>query len=292
LSSLILGLCIPPPLATLLLDTPVGEPWIDAVGQLETRLQSINARGRVKASRDLGEIAEALRIVVRRPSTLVSSLGNSPRHTIKVATKLRAFFLALLQPIRTNMSTNMQVLQTSVLLKYRPLFTFLQRNAADVANEIQRAYVGAARTYYETGFRRYIRCLNSARASPSTWVDFVLLMILPDANLREDRAYRQYLWLRNRCYSQCGATRIWEVRRTSCDFSIPYRGEVIRNTTLGLVSPFTYRSFDSQRHSRHSFVPLFSCLWITLRRSTLSLSGSSIEKRSLRPSCLYRHYCP
>lgn len=54
----------------------------------------------------------------------------------------------------------MQVLQTSIFLKYRPLFTFLQRHASSVANELQRAYVGAARTYYETGFRRYIRSLG------------------------------------------------------------------------------------------------------------------------------------
>lgn len=168
MSSLILDLCIPPPLATLLLDTPVGEPWIDAVGQLETRLQSIKARGRVKASRDLIEIAEALRIVVRMPKHSLVRFGKVlTQQTLKVATKLRAFFLALIQPIRTNMSTNMQILQASVLLKYRPLFVFLQRNAADVANEIQRSYASAARMYYETGFRRYIRTLNSARASLS-----------------------------------------------------------------------------------------------------------------------------
>jgi len=76
LASLILDLCIPPPLATLLLDTPVGEPWIDAVGQLETRLQSIKARGRVKASRDLMEIAEALRIVVRVPKHYLVRFGK------------------------------------------------------------------------------------------------------------------------------------------------------------------------------------------------------------------------
>jgi hypothetical protein len=184
LSSLILDLCIPPPLATLLLDTPVGEPWIEAVSQLETRLQSIKARGRVKASRDLMEIAEALRIVVRMPcqSNLLSALGNYSRQPFKVATKLRAFFLNLLQPIRTNMSTNMQILQTSVLLKYRSLFVFLQRNAADVANEIQRSYVSAARMYYETGFRRYIRTLNSARASLSVCLYFWLLITLPGAH--------------------------------------------------------------------------------------------------------------
>ena len=66
----------------------------------------------------------------------------------------------MLQPIRTSMTTNMQVMQTSILLKYRPLYAFLQRHAANVASEVQRAYVGAARTYFETGFRRYIRSLG------------------------------------------------------------------------------------------------------------------------------------
>jgi hypothetical protein len=54
----------------------------------------------------------------------------------------------------------MQVLQTSIILKYKPLFAFLQRQAANVAQEVQRAYMGVARTYYETGFRRYSRSLG------------------------------------------------------------------------------------------------------------------------------------
>ena len=58
------------------------------------------------------------------------------------------------------MTTNMQVLQTSVLVKYRPLYEFLQECAEDVAKEVQHVYVAAARVYYETGFRRYIRSLG------------------------------------------------------------------------------------------------------------------------------------
>ena len=68
--------------------------------------------------------------------------------------------MALLQPIRTSVTTNMQVVQTSILLKYRSLFGFLLRQAANVAQEVQRAYVAATRTYYETGFRRYSRSLG------------------------------------------------------------------------------------------------------------------------------------
>ncbi|KDR83878.1 hypothetical protein GALMADRAFT_236339 [Galerina marginata CBS 339.88] len=140
LSSLLSEITVPPSLATTILDTNVGEPWIDAILDFERRLNTSKARTRVKAARDLGEVVEGLRIVA--------------------ATKLRSFFLALLQPIRSNVTTNMQVIQTSVLLKYSSLFGFLQRQAPAVATELQRAYVGAARLYYETGFRRYARTLG------------------------------------------------------------------------------------------------------------------------------------
>jgi vacuolar protein sorting-associated protein 52 len=59
----------------------------------------------------------------------------------------------------------MQVIQTSILLKFRPLFLFLQRHAPPIASEVQRAYVGAARVYYETGFRRYVRSLGWIKVS-------------------------------------------------------------------------------------------------------------------------------
>lgn len=78
----------------------------------------------------------------------------------QAATKIRSFFFAVIQPIKTSMTTNMQVLQTSVLVKYRILYEFLQNFAEDVAKEIQRTYVVAARVYYETGFRRYTRSLG------------------------------------------------------------------------------------------------------------------------------------
>ena len=79
---------------------------------------------------------------------------------LQAATKIRAFFLALLQPNRASMTTNMHVVQTTVFLKYRPLYAFLMRHASNVATELQKAYVATARTYYETGFRRYMRSLG------------------------------------------------------------------------------------------------------------------------------------
>lgn len=65
MSSLISDITIPPPLAKLILDTNVGEPWIEAIVDFERRLNTSRERSRVKAARDLVEVAEGLRIVVR-----------------------------------------------------------------------------------------------------------------------------------------------------------------------------------------------------------------------------------
>ncbi|KAF8917919.1 Vps52-domain-containing protein [Mucidula mucida] len=140
LSSLISDIAIPPAMARLILDSSVGEPWIETIEEFERKLEKGKTRSRVKAARDIGEVSEGLRIVA--------------------AGKIRLFFLALFKPILKSVTTNILVIQTSVILKYRPLYTFLQRQAPNVAHEIQRSYVGTARTYYETGFRRYARSLG------------------------------------------------------------------------------------------------------------------------------------
>jgi hypothetical protein len=55
---------VSPELAKTILDTNVGEPWLDAIMDFEHRLDTSKARTRVKAARDLGEVMEGLRIVV------------------------------------------------------------------------------------------------------------------------------------------------------------------------------------------------------------------------------------
>lgn len=135
------------------------------MGELERRLDALKARPKVKAARDLAEVAEGLRIAVSALAPLrAATYSFAGVRSPQAASKIRALFLALFQPIRANMSTNIHVLQTSVLLKYQPLFAFLQRHAPPVALEVQRAYAGAARTYYETGFRRYARTMSQVLA--------------------------------------------------------------------------------------------------------------------------------
>jgi hypothetical protein len=46
------------------------------------------------------------------------------------------------------------------LLKYQPFYAFLLRHAPKVAKQVERGYVTAARSYYETALRRYTRSLG------------------------------------------------------------------------------------------------------------------------------------
>lgn len=151
-----LDLCIPPSQATLILDTDVCEEWLVTIADFERRLEAIQARSKVKAARDLEDVAEGLRIAV----CLSINDINAAARLVQAAIKIRSFLLGLLQPLRSSVSTNIHVLQTSVLQKYQVLFGFLQRQAAAVAFEVQRAYAASARTYYETGFRRYARIVT------------------------------------------------------------------------------------------------------------------------------------
>lgn len=85
----------------------------------------------------------------------------------KALAQLPSFLLSLIKPLRSassGLSTNLAVLQTSVLLKYRPFYSFLLRHSPKSAKQVERGYVMAARSYYETGMRRYARALGQIKS--------------------------------------------------------------------------------------------------------------------------------
>ncbi|KAK4689843.1 vacuolar protein sorting-associated protein 52, partial [Tremellales sp. Uapishka_1] len=105
-------------------------------------MAAIAKRGKVRATTELEAVIDGLRV--------------------KALTQLPPFLLSLLKPLRsasTGLSTNLPVLQTSLLLKYQPFYAFLHTNSPRLAKQVERGYVNAARAYYETGMRRYTRAL-------------------------------------------------------------------------------------------------------------------------------------
>jgi hypothetical protein len=86
---------------------------------------------------------------------------------LSALTQLSPFLLSLIRPLKSaskGLSTNLAVLQTSLLLKYQPFYSFLARQSPKIAKQVERGYVNAARGYYETAFRRYTRALGVIKA--------------------------------------------------------------------------------------------------------------------------------
>lgn len=121
--------------------------WLQAVAELEDKMVAVKSRGsKVKAARELEGVIEGL--------------------SLKAMHALPPFLLTLIRPLRSaskGLSTNLAVMQTSLLLKYQPFYAFLHRQSPQHAKQVERGYVNAVRAYYETGMRRYARALTQIR---------------------------------------------------------------------------------------------------------------------------------
>ncbi|KDE05415.1 hypothetical protein MVLG_04210 [Microbotryum lychnidis-dioicae p1A1 Lamole] len=137
------SITLSPPLIHTIIETPVGDHWIDAIPELDQKLGAIRSGPRIQARKALDEIAEALRVAA--------------------AQKILTHLISLIKPFTTSINSPLSSLQTFVLLPLKPLFDFLRRHAARQAHEFQKAYTNTMRWYYETGFRRYVRTLEKVR---------------------------------------------------------------------------------------------------------------------------------
>lgn len=150
MNALLSDITLPPSLVLTLRDTqPSQNPdlWLQAITQLDEKVTAIQSRGKVRASHEMESIIDGLRLCA--------------------LTQLPPFLLSLIRPLRSaskGLSTNLAVLQTSLLLKYQPFYAFLLRQAPKIAKQVERGYVTAARSYYETALRRYTRALGVIKA--------------------------------------------------------------------------------------------------------------------------------
>ncbi|CAD6584799.1 MAG: hypothetical protein TREMPRED_003959 [Tremellales sp. Tagirdzhanova-0007] len=150
LNALLSDITLAPPFVLTIRDTqPAQNPdvWLDAIAQLEEKITAVTSRSKVRAAHEMQGAIEGLRI--------------------KALTQLPPFLLSLIKPLRsasTGLSTNLAVLQTSLLLKYQPFYAFLYRQSPRLAKRVERGYVNAARAYYETGMRRYARALGQIKS--------------------------------------------------------------------------------------------------------------------------------
>lgn len=143
---------VPPSIVRLLRDTNVEQElnaWVRAICRIEHTLRALNE---YEATQNDTPPAGSARAQARAVAEQCKNLAIS---------KVYPYLTRLFEPIRTSVTTSLPILQSSVLLPYhQPLYQFLALHAPRVAIEVQLSYVNAARLYYETAFRRYVRELR------------------------------------------------------------------------------------------------------------------------------------
>ena len=160
LASFLSHIALSPRIVELFFETePDSRPelWLKAVKQLERVLDATSPSASITLPNGPDAVGTDVKAVQE-----VRAVAEACKNV--VATKLRNYLIAPHSSIKASVTTNLQVLQTSVLLRHhRPLYAFLARQMPRVAIDVQRSYVGSARLYFETAFRRYARSLGVIR---------------------------------------------------------------------------------------------------------------------------------
>ncbi|SJX61630.1 related to VPS52-component of the Golgi-associated retrograde protein complex [Sporisorium reilianum f. sp. reilianum] len=170
LASFLSDIALSPRIVDLFFETePESRPelWQKAVKQLERVLEATSPSATLQLPPASGDAKESVTVGDVQAVKEVRAVAEACRNV--VAGKLRSYLIAPHASIKASVTTNLQVLQTSILLRHhRPLYAFLARQMPRVAIDVQRSYVAAARLYFETAFRRYARSLGVIR---KRWVE-------------------------------------------------------------------------------------------------------------------------
>ncbi|CBQ71759.1 conserved hypothetical protein [Sporisorium reilianum SRZ2] len=170
LASFLSDIALSPRIVDLFFETePESRPelWQKAVKQLERVLEATSPSATLQLPPASSDAKESVTVGDIQAVKEVRAVAEACRNV--VAGKLRSYLIAPHASIKASVTTNLQVLQTSILLRHhRPLYAFLARQMPRVAIDVQRSYVAAARLYFETAFRRYARSLGVIR---KRWVE-------------------------------------------------------------------------------------------------------------------------
>ncbi|KAG0036263.1 Vacuolar protein sorting-associated protein 52 [Podila clonocystis] len=136
LNCLLEGVVVTPQLIRKIYDGEVDDTWLAATADLNSRMHHAKSRqGRhIRALKEVGPELERLRI--------------------KAVEKIREFLLTKIKSFRTP-NTNVQIMQHSVLLKYKELNQFVMERHTDVATEIRQTYANTLRWYFSNQFEHY-----------------------------------------------------------------------------------------------------------------------------------------
>ncbi|CAK7340320.1 unnamed protein product [Dovyalis caffra] len=146
---------VPPRMVDIIVDGEVNEEYLRTLEILSKKLKIVEADQLIKGSKALKDVQPELEKLRQ-----------------KAVSKVFDFIVQKLYALRKP-KTNIQILQQSVLLKYKYVISFLKEHGKEVYIEVRAAYIDTMNKVLSAHFRAYIQALEKLQLDIATSSDLI-----------------------------------------------------------------------------------------------------------------------
>ncbi|XP_019160279.1 PREDICTED: vacuolar protein sorting-associated protein 52 A isoform X1 [Ipomoea nil] len=155
LSKFVEDIIVPPRMIDIVVDGEVNEEYMRTLEILSKKLKFVEVDPMVKTSKALKDVQPELEKLRQ-----------------KAVSKVFDFMVQKLYSLRKP-KTNVQILQQSVLLKYKFIISFLKEHGKEVYVEVRAAYIDTMNKVLSAQFRAYIQALEKLQLDIATSSDLI-----------------------------------------------------------------------------------------------------------------------
>ncbi|XP_042064586.1 vacuolar protein sorting-associated protein 52 A-like [Salvia splendens] len=155
LSKFVEEIIVPPRLIDIIVDGEVNEDYMKTLEILNKKLKFVEVDSMVKTSKALNDVQPELEKLRQ-----------------KAVSKVFDFMVQKLTALRKP-KTNVQILQQSVLLKYKYVILFMKEHGKEVYLDVRAAYIDTMNKVLSTNIRAYIQALEKLQLDIATSNDLI-----------------------------------------------------------------------------------------------------------------------
>ncbi|XP_057502660.1 vacuolar protein sorting-associated protein 52 A-like [Actinidia eriantha] len=155
LAKFVEDIIVPPRMIDIIVDGEVNDEYMRTLEILSKKLKFVEVDPMVKTSKSLKDVQPELE-----------------RLRQKAVSKVFEFIVQKLYALRKP-KTNIQILQQSVLLKYKYIISFLKEHGKEVYTEVRAAYIDTMNKVLSAHFRAYIQALEKLQLDIATYSDLI-----------------------------------------------------------------------------------------------------------------------
>ncbi|KAG9128854.1 hypothetical protein Leryth_009611 [Lithospermum erythrorhizon] len=155
LAQFVEDIIVPPRMIDIIVDGEVNEEFMRMLETLSKKIKHVEMDPTVKISKAWKDVQPELEKLRQ-----------------KAVSKVYDFMVQKLYALRKP-KTNIQILQQSVLLKYKYIISFLKEHGKEVYNEVRAAYIDTMNKVLSAHFRAYIQALEKLQLDIATSSDLI-----------------------------------------------------------------------------------------------------------------------